>query len=68
MLEELKPCPFCGGKARITYVMNEDTWYIECDKCNALMGDRHNTIVASKGRTNFKTKDDCIKAWNGRVA
>lgn len=36
---QLKPCPFCGGKAEIKYVQSgwsyENTAYVRCTKCGA---------------------------------
>lgn len=65
-MEELKPCPFCGGKAE--YYCEEHDWsdwgyistakyydaYVECEKCGA--------------RTElFDTKQEAIDAWNKRI-
>lgn len=40
MAEELKPCPFCGGKAK--EFTGEDAaphrWTVECDACGAHIG------------------------------
>lgn len=40
MSEELKPCPFCGGKAK--EFTGEDAaphrWTVECDACGAHVG------------------------------
>lgn len=66
MFEELKPCPFCGGEARINKSSN--VWYIECGKCNAFMGSRNLSWSASKGDLSFDNEGDCIKAWNRRAA
>ena len=34
MTEKLKPCPFCGGEAKI----NKREYSIECTRCSAYMG------------------------------
>ena len=58
MREELKPCPFCGGKAWLYDANNDEgfnvppgngTFYVRCkDGCGHLMKDR----------------EDAIKVWN----
>lgn len=50
--EELKPCPFCGGKADICETSS--TWsFVSCYECSAeIRGD---------------TKAEAIEAWNRRV-
>lgn len=60
MKKELKPCPFCGGKAKITDTNTEDKqhfYYIQCTKCGA---------AACFGNES-ETKKDAIKAWNRRI-
>ena len=52
---ELKPCPFCGGKARITK-SNLGTNLIYCTECPTTFG-----------RYWFSKKRDIIKAWNRRA-
>lgn len=63
---ELKPCPFCGGKARHktakyqTYsygVWTVKEWHaIYCPPCH----------VGQKNR-NYETFQECIEAWNRRA-
>jgi hypothetical protein len=50
---ELKPCPFCGGKAKVSLFLGN-----YCVTCCDCLG----SIVPDKGMT----KDYAIKAWNRR--
>ena len=59
-MEELKPCPFCGGDARynrITYhtVIANESHIVFCAKCGA-------------STQKYKTKQEAIAAWNKRAA
>lgn len=58
-------CPFCGERAQI--ICFNESWRVECTKCNAQMGYRNSAYSALKGKLDFKNKEDCIKAWNSRV-
>ena len=62
MSEELKLCPFCGGKVEIN-MWNGDKcvydWDIVCPKCNATVS----FGVGYKG----VGKKETIKAWNRRA-
>jgi Lar family restriction alleviation protein len=53
--EELKPCPFCGGRAEFykTLVEGSTAGWVQCTNCGV----------------NFLTKerDEAIAAWNRRV-
>lgn len=51
MSNELKPCPFCGGEARL---IGHYPYSITCCNCRAT------TVICN-------TPDDAIDAWNGRV-
>lgn len=57
MMDELKPCPFCGEIPRIIeheFVDSDNTYGIKC-KCGA------------QGFQFWETIDDAIEAWNRRV-
>lgn len=53
MSDELKPCPFCGGRAEL-YGSWQDSWIVECVKCHASTDD-------------YKENFDAILAWNARA-
>ena len=65
---ELKPCPFCGGKATGEYRTKYDppchykVYWVGCKKCNVGF---HRTVDGYYVAT---TKEvDYINAWNRRV-
>lgn len=51
--EKLKPCPFCGGEAKLV-VQFGDEFMVLCPNCEA--------------QTNFHDKEGAIAAWNSRVS
>ena len=55
---ELKPCPFCGGKAKYVYAMPYNA--VKCKKCGAW----GNTIIDSYEQQDGKA--EAIKVWNRR--
>lgn len=57
MIEELKPCPFCGRKAWIIDTGNYPrTFYrIVCQSCRTKQGKF------------YDTEEESIKAWNRRA-
>lgn len=54
---ELKPCPFCGGKAHVE--KNFDETYRFYHTCK-------NTQI-NIYKTGFKTRKEAIEAWNRRA-
>lgn len=50
---ELKPCPFCGGKAKINKIEQGRLYEVECQYCYANVYD--------------DTIDDVIEYWNRRT-
>ena len=55
-MEEIKPCPFCGGEAGITWdKWKDDEMYccVECD-CGVSTGV-------------YETVDEAVEHWNRRV-
>lgn len=56
----LKPCPFCGGEARLTYSTdNHRKPYVTCDtpKCPG----------CNPYQWHFRTETEAIEAWNRRA-
>jgi Lar family restriction alleviation protein len=57
-IEELRPCPFCGGEAEIIHLYdgdNEGGSCVQCKKC------------FSSGNVEFDFKENFIKNWNRRM-
>ena len=50
---ELKPCPFCGGHATLTYD-DYDGYQIYCDDCCIMMETDYN-------------KEKLVNMWNKRI-
>lgn len=61
-MTELKPCPFCGGKAKLVLIDGWDPWlaYVECPHC-----DTRGPDVWQVDDKKFKAT--AVKKWNRRV-
>lgn len=58
-MTELKPCPFCGGKARLFVSTGVR---VLCTKCSATT-----RILVDSERVATSAIEDVIKAWNRRT-
>lgn len=56
----LKPCPFCGGKAEFEIVAPMKSIYVHCSECSASTAD-YNADV------NYCAKGKAADAWNRRI-
>ena len=59
MATELKPCPFCGGKAKYVYSIPYNA--VQCKKCKTF----GKTVVDSYEQQDGKV--EAIEAWNRRA-
>ena len=56
---ELKPCPFCGGKAELVYFHTTAT--VHCMRCMAM------TKVYVPTSVNDDVQSEAVTAWNSRA-
>lgn len=67
MSTELKPCPFCGGKAGLTSFFHEERQHypfygeVICLKCQASVGS------TGFSKTAEEAERKAMEAWNRRV-
>ena len=59
-MEELKPCPFCGGEAKFLRAVNtisgvSESGFIECSECGCFLPNADN-----------ETEAEMTQAWNTR--
>lgn len=59
---DLKPCPFCGGKAELkAYLIGGiKAWAVHCKKAKQ-------DLSCCAQMTSIKSEEDAINAWNRRV-
>lgn len=69
----LKPCPFCGGEASVSFTdsnglrreENNTGYYVSCSKCDCEIGFKCECDSGYSG--DFKTREAAAEAWNHRV-
>ena len=60
-MDELKPCPFCGGKAELRHFAGINvTSYVRCMDCKA-------QTFEFRISTEQSSDEEAIEAWNRRV-
>lgn len=62
-MDELKPCPFCGDEAYISFDGNN--WYVYCFNCGASIS--HPQIYDYSSEAMKKGRNKAIEKWNKRV-
>lgn len=71
MAREIKPCPFCGGKAEVRTIAREKetkivpiSSYVRCTWCYAQTNE---VLYKNTEWTLIDPAEEAIKAWNKRV-
>ena len=67
-MTELKPCPFCGGRARLVRFGHQsgtafDDWGIECVKCGAMPW----AFSVYQYEDQAEIHEKCAAKWNRRA-
>lgn len=79
-MADLKPCPFCGGKAKFEFTSSEVDIYrtslvrhflIRCGKCKTVGPKQFNLTAEISDDAvcifNDEQMIEAVEAWNGRV-
>ena len=66
-MTELKPCPFCGGRARLFRIGHQngtafDDWGIECVSCGAMPW----AFSVYRFEDEAEIREKCAAKWNRR--
>lgn len=62
-MNELKPCPFCGGKADLVTELNGFYAFVRCSNCYAMV--QPQALVGVK-RTREELEKAAVEDWNRR--
>lgn len=67
-MTELKPCPFCGGRARLFRIGHQngtafDDWGIECVSCGAMPW----AFSVYQFEDQAEIHEKCAAKWNRRA-
>lgn len=57
-MNELKPCPFCGSKAKLEWISPISEYVVECRQCG----------MGSSPEVAYKNKEELVRLWNHRPA
>lgn len=69
-MDELKPCPFCGGRAEIVigdYNSWTEGYAVECSHCCLTLGAYGRLGETYQWMCVYENKADAVDAWNRRV-
>lgn len=58
MTEKLKPCPFCGGTAKIEWLPPISEYVVECLQCG----------IGSDPSMSYRDENELVKLWNTRAS
>ena len=67
MIDELKPCPFCGSSATTTDTLLEPHWWATSINCDGVHGHICAAQMIAGGDTRESAHEAAVNAWNRRA-